>query len=236
MSRHGIRPAWMNRELFLRLQEKKRIYLLWKKGRATQKEYKEVVKMCREKIRKAKAQLELKLAAGVKGNKKLFYKYINSKRRTRENLHSLLDEAGNVTTEDKEKADVLNAFFTSVFKRQTGYPQVSLLSDLAALAGEQTKPPTIQEETVRDLLLQLDCHKSMGPDEIHPRVLRERAEVIAEPLSIIYQCSLLTGEIPEDWRLANVTPIYKKGCREDPGNYRPVSLTSVPGRLWSRLS
>ena len=59
----------------MRLQEKKRIYLLWKKGRATRKEYKEVVKMCREKIRKAKAQLELNLAAGVKGNKKLFYKY-----------------------------------------------------------------------------------------------------------------------------------------------------------------
>ena len=54
MSWRGRRPEWMNRELFLRLQEKKRIYLLWKKGRATQKEYKEVVKVCREKIRKAK--------------------------------------------------------------------------------------------------------------------------------------------------------------------------------------
>jgi len=73
---------------------------------------------------------------------------------------------------DKEKADVLNAFFTAVFKSQTSYLQVSLLSDLAALAGEQTKPPTIQEETVRDLLLQLDCHKSTGPDEIHPSALR----------------------------------------------------------------
>ena len=125
------RPAWMNRELFLRLQEKKRIYLLWKKGRATRKEYKEV-KMCREKIRKAKAQLELNLATGVKRKKKLFYKYINSKRRTRENLHSLLDEAGNVTTEDKEKAEVLNAFFTSVFKSQTSYPQGTPLSDLVA--------------------------------------------------------------------------------------------------------
>ena len=58
------------------------------------------------------------------------------------------------------------------------------------MAGEQTKPPTIQEETVRDLLLQLDCHKSMGPDEIHPGVLRELAEMIDETLSIIYQRSL----------------------------------------------
>ena len=65
-----------------------------------------------------------------------------------------------------------------------------LKADLAALAGEQTKPQTVQEETVRDLLLQLDCYKSMGPDEIHPRVLRKLVEVIAETLSIIYQRSL----------------------------------------------
>ena len=64
--------------------------------------------------------------------------------------------------------------------------------------GGRLNPPTIQDERVRDLLLQLDCHKSMGLDEIHPRVLRELAEVIAELLSIIYQCSLLTGEVPED--------------------------------------
>ena len=87
MSWQRRRPTWMNRELFLRLQEKKRIYLLWKKGWTTQKEYREV-KMCREKTRKAKAQLELNLASRVKKNKTLFYKYINSKRRTRENLHS----------------------------------------------------------------------------------------------------------------------------------------------------
>ncbi|KFP36265.1 hypothetical protein N324_11210, partial [Chlamydotis macqueenii] len=96
-------------------------------------------------------------------------------------------------------------------------------------------PPVILEETVRDLLLQLDCHKSMGPDEVPPRVLRELAEVIAEPLSIIYQRSLLTGEVPEDGRIANVTPIYKKGCKEDPGNYRPVSLTSVTRKVMEQI-
>ena len=67
------------------------------------------------------------------------------------------------------------------------------------------------------------------------RVLRELVEVIAEPVSIIYQCSLLAGEVPEDWRLASVTPIYKKGCREDPGIYRPVSLTSVPGKIMEQI-
>ncbi|KAK4826877.1 hypothetical protein QYF61_011996 [Mycteria americana] len=76
---------------------------------------------------------------------------------------------------------------------------------------------------VSDLLHHLDTHKSMGPDEIHPRVLKELAEVLTKRLSIIYQQSWLTGEVPADWRLANVMPIYKKGRKEDPGNYRPVT-------------
>ena len=88
---------------------------------------------------------------------------------------------------------------------------------------------------VGDLLQHLDVHKSMGPDGIHPRVLRELAEKLAKTLSIIYQQSWLSGEVPVDWRLANVTPIYKKGWRVDPGNYRPVSLTSVPGKLMEQV-
>ncbi|KFO77743.1 RNA-directed DNA polymerase from mobile element jockey, partial [Cuculus canorus] len=95
--------------------------------------------------------------------------------------------------------------------------------------------PVIQEEAVRDLLAQLDVHKSMGPDGIHPRVLKELADVLSKPLSIIFQRSWLTGEVPLDWRLADVVPIYKKGCREDPGNYRPVSLTSVPGKVMEQV-
>lgn len=68
----------------------------------------------------------------------------------------------------------------------------------------------IHSEMVLDLLRKLDAHKSMGPDGLHPRVLRELVDVVAKPLSIILW-SWLTGDVMADWRLANMTPVFKKG-------------------------
>ncbi|KFO91071.1 hypothetical protein N320_11112, partial [Buceros rhinoceros silvestris] len=101
--------------------------------------------------------------------------------------------------------------------------------------GENYQSSIIQEEMVSELLHGLNVQKSMGPDEILPRILRELVEVIGKPLSIIYQQSWLTEEVPFDWRLANVTPIYKKGWKEDPGKYRPVNLTSVLGKVMEQI-
>ena len=145
------------------------------------------MKLCREKIRRARTQLELNLATKVKDNNKYFYKYINSKRRARENLHPLLNTQGNLVTKDQDKAEVLNAFFASVFNSRTCYSPGTQLPALVDRNGEQNRPCIIHDEMVLDLIRKLDTHKSKEPDGLHPRVLREMADVVAKPLSIILQ-------------------------------------------------
>ncbi|KFP06517.1 hypothetical protein N300_13465, partial [Calypte anna] len=95
-------------------------------------------------------------------------------------------------------------------------------------------PPVIQKDTVSDLLNCLDPHKSLGPHGIHPRVVRELAEELAKPLSIIYQQSWLSGDFPDDWK-RNITPIFKKGKKQDSRNDRLVSLTSLPCKIMEQI-
>ncbi|KFP54076.1 RNA-directed DNA polymerase from mobile element jockey, partial [Cathartes aura] len=95
--------------------------------------------------------------------------------------------------------------------------------------------PLVEEDQVREHLNELDIHKSMGPDGMHPRVLRELADVIARPLLIIFDRSWRLGQVPEDWKKAIVTPVFKKGKKEDSESYRMVSPTLIPGKVMEQI-
>lgn len=125
-------------------------------------------------------------------------------------------------------ASVLNKYFTSVFtKEPTGevpvidkLPSNSVLSDIQFDAAK-----------VKKKLLALKPSLAPGPDKVTARFLKTYAESMAPALTMIFQKSMDEGVVPEDWKLAHVTPIFKKGSKGDPGNYRPVSLTSIPCKV-----
>ncbi|GAB0208568.1 mitochondrial enolase superfamily member 1 [Grus japonensis] len=166
-SKGGRRPAWMSKELLEKLKGKKEVYRMWQKGLATWEEYRNADRVCRDATRKAKAHLELNLAGEVKENKKGFFKYISSKRKTRENVVLLLNEVGALVTEDTEKAELLNAFFASVLTAKAD-PQESHTLEVRDKVLQKEDFPLVKEDWVREHLGKLDIHKSMGPDGMHP--------------------------------------------------------------------
>ena len=86
---------------------------------------------------------------------------------------------------------------------------------------------TVDPKGVLKLLNGLKVHKAPGPDGLSARVLKECSSEVAPILAYIYNESLAQGNVPDDWRQANVAPVFKKGEKYDPANYRPVSLTCI---------
>ncbi|CAM4308052.1 unnamed protein product [Lepidochelys kempii] len=95
------------------------------------------------------------------------------------------------------------------------------------ILGNEDMEVDISLSEVEAKIKQLNGTKSGGPDNLHPRILKELAHEIASPLARIFNESVNSGVVAYDWRIANIVAIFKEGKISDPGNYRPVSLTSV---------
>ena len=174
-----------------------------------------------ELIDRLEREKELRMAREFKENPKKLHKFVRSKMRVREKIGSLENSVGEMCCDNKVKAEMLNDQFKSVFVEEDlgNIPEVDrTLANISDLL--------ISEEIVKTKLSKLKEDKAMGPDGLHPKVLRECAEQLSGPLTELFRLSLRNGVVPESWRRADVSPIFKKGSMKKVENYRPVSLTS----------
>ncbi|KFW04519.1 hypothetical protein N327_07886, partial [Fulmarus glacialis] len=111
--KEGKRPAWLSRDLLVKLKGKKEMHRQWKQGQVSWEEYRDAARLCRDGVRKAKARLKLNLVKDAKNNKKGFYGYVSQKRKVKESISPPMSKTGKLVTTDEEKAEVLNNFFAS---------------------------------------------------------------------------------------------------------------------------
>ena len=169
--------------------------------------YKKLEKEVTAKVRRAKRSMEKKLAYSKDGNARKFANYIKSKTKARTDIGPLKREDGSLATDSTEMAEMLNGFFATVFTEE----DCSRLPDKSRETDNKLDRIQITQKEIRDKIKNLKEFSAHGPDCISSKLLITAREELLLPLQIIYNKSLKTGCVPEDWKRAKITPIYKKG-------------------------
>ena len=231
--RSKTEPMWMDEEIKKHIREKKKAWKTWKekKTERSKEEYKKTVTTLKRKIRNKKNSLERKIAESRKSNPKMFYSFINSAKKTRTKIGPLHDDQGAAVTDPRKQARILNNYYASVFTSDNDD-----LPEIRTKTESKIDNIVFNENDVERIIDSLNEQSAMGPDGIPPRVLKELKHEIKKPLTMLFKTSMETGLIPDDWRKAEVVPIFKKGKKSEPGNYRPVSLTSIPCKMMERIT
>jgi hypothetical protein len=232
---------WINKDLKALIRKKKNLRYTncsrkWKDANLN-KEYKSICKHVKIEIKKARLEYEKNLVEKAKVNPKLLFKYLNSQQIVKDSIKALKNTSGEITQHPIEIANLLNKSFQDVFvkEEETELPPFVVKLNDGCSKFVDLNPNDIQYEQVLAKLKNLDPNKACGADKIHPMILKNCAEAFALPITLIFRSSLASSQLPIQFRSANVTPLYKKGDKTIPGNYRPVSLTSVVCKIMESI-
>ena len=158
---------------------------------------------------------------------KRFWSYVKSKRQESSGVSSLVDKDGFLHSNSKQKAEILNDQFHSVYTTEdhNNFPEKG-----------RSQYPTMDKIKVHcngvlKLLKNLKVHKATGPDDIPAYILKAATHELAPILTHLYQSSLDRSEVPTDWKEALIVPLFKKGEKHKASNYRSVSLTSIACKI-----
>ena len=188
---------------------------------------------CKEKVRAFFQRQQRAILMRARDNRTVLYNYIRRARKTSPSPLAVRLADGSPATDPSHVAELFRSYFHtqfSVSSSSSSHPDLNLPPISSHLSHF-----SISVQEVEDNLLRLNPFSSMGPDEIHPRILKESAIVLATPYATLFQRCLDIGVFPYQWKAATVTPIFKKGDRHSPVSYRPISLTSVPCKIFERI-
>ena len=234
LSSKRFKLPWFNRELKRLCRKKARKYKKAKRsGREDHwEQYKEFQKVVQAKLTEGRWDyINRFLQIGLEtGNKKPFWKYLRVQKQEDFGI-SALKSNGKMFTDRKSISEILNTQFKSVFTKKTS----SKIPELPGVTFPSIKDLKITEFGVFKLLDKIDVSKASGPDCIPGRILQNLARELAPVLHFIFEQSLNTGDLPAEWTLANVAPIFKKGSKLQAVNYRPVSLTCISCKLFEHI-
>ena len=142
----------------------------------------------------------------------------------------------NSTMDLSLSSELLNNYFRSAAVTDNHQPATTFNSlDLDAAVEFPFRFSTIDRSRVLFLLKNLDEKKSVGPDGLSARFLKEVSDEIVDPLTKLFNKSLQTGVFPNEWKHCNVTPVHKGGASDIPGNYRPISVVPVVAKVLERM-
>ncbi|KAI8514688.1 hypothetical protein Bbelb_072790 [Branchiostoma belcheri] len=237
---------WMTPDILRLIRKRNRLYRKMKKSgcQITQKEVKNLNREIRKLMRRSYWRYTESLFSptsseeGSRPSQKRFWTYMKHQRSTTTGVPALKSN-GKLITDPKQKAELLNKQFYTAFSEGAIYSAAEFRERCSLPDSRDDFPPMedikISTFGIEKLLTSLNPTKAAGPDGITPRVLKELAKELAPILTKIFQSSLCAGQVPQDWKEALVTPVFKKGEHYKASNYRPISLTSVPAKVLEHI-